>query len=120
MINREQFESAQQQAREYLSRAGIVICPMVVVNRAESPMTSTSSAAATSASGETSTPRSLTLKPAPSSIIPESGVEILPDAVQAAYRRTTYLGTPDKPGARVKLMAVWGRYCSSGAACAAM
>ena len=34
-----------------------------------------------------------------------------PDAVQAAYRRTTYLGTPDQPGARVKLMASWGRYC---------
>jgi integrase len=39
-----------------------------------------------------------------------------PDAVQAAYRRTTYLGTPDQPGARVKLMAAWGRYCASGAA----
>lgn len=39
-----------------------------------------------------------------------------PDAVQAAYRRTTYLGTPDKPGARVTLMAAWGRYCSSGVA----
>lgn len=33
-----------------------------------------------------------------------------PDAVQAAYRRTTYLGTPDQPGARVKLMEAWGRY----------
>jgi integrase len=39
-----------------------------------------------------------------------------PDAVQAAYRRTTYLGTADQPGARVKLMAAWGRYCASGAA----
>ena len=39
-----------------------------------------------------------------------------PDAVQAAYRRTTYLGTPDNPGGRVKLMAAWGRYCASGAA----
>ncbi len=39
-----------------------------------------------------------------------------PGAVQAAYRRTTYLGTPDNPGARVKLMAAWGRYCASGAA----
>lgn len=38
-----------------------------------------------------------------------------PDAVQAAYRRTTYLGTPDQPGARVKLMAEWGRYCAGGA-----
>lgn len=35
-----------------------------------------------------------------------------PDAVQAAYRRTTYLGTPGQPGARVKLMEAWGRYCS--------
>jgi integrase len=38
-----------------------------------------------------------------------------PDAVQAAYRRTTYLGTPEQPGARVKLMAAWGGYCASGA-----
>jgi integrase len=37
-----------------------------------------------------------------------------PDAVQAAYRRTTYLGTPDQPGARVKLMDAWGRYCLGG------
>jgi integrase len=34
-----------------------------------------------------------------------------PDAVQAAYRRTTYLGTPDKPGERVGLMDAWGSYC---------
>ncbi len=34
-----------------------------------------------------------------------------PDAVQAAYRRTTYLGTPGQPGARVKLMDAWGQYC---------
>ena len=39
-----------------------------------------------------------------------------PDAVQAAYRRTTYLGTAQQPGARVKLMDAWGRYCASGAA----
>lgn len=38
-----------------------------------------------------------------------------PDAVQAAYRRTTYLGTPGQPGARVKLMEAWGRYCVGGA-----
>ena len=48
--------------------------------------------------------------------IPDAVVEAAlahktPDAVQAAYRRTTYLGTPDQPGARVKLMAAWGRYC---------
>jgi len=35
-----------------------------------------------------------------------------PDAVQAAYRRTTYLGTPDQPGARINLMKAWGIYCS--------
>lgn len=35
-----------------------------------------------------------------------------PDAVQAAYRRTTYLGTSDKPGARVKLMEAWGAFCT--------
>jgi hypothetical protein len=34
-----------------------------------------------------------------------------PDAVQAAYRRTTYLGTKEQPGARVTLMDEWGRYC---------
>ena len=39
-----------------------------------------------------------------------------PDAVQAAYRRTTYLGTPAQPGARVKLMEEWGRYCVGNAA----
>ncbi len=38
-----------------------------------------------------------------------------PDAVQAAYRRTTYLGTPGQPGARVKLMEAWGCYCSGKA-----
>lgn len=48
--------------------------------------------------------------------IPDAVVEAAlahktPDAVQAAYRRTTYLGTSDQPGARVKLMAAWGRYC---------
>jgi integrase len=39
-----------------------------------------------------------------------------PDAVQAAYRRTTYLGTSGQPGQRVKLMADWGRYCAGRAA----
>ena len=37
-----------------------------------------------------------------------------PDAVQAAYRRTTYLGTVQKPGARVELMQKWGIYCNGG------
>jgi integrase len=32
-----------------------------------------------------------------------------PDPVQAAYRRTTYIGTRTQPGARVKLMDAWGR-----------
>lgn len=36
-----------------------------------------------------------------------------PDAVQAAYRRTTYLGTANQPGARVELMEAWGSYCVS-------
>ncbi|MGB3796525.1 MAG: tyrosine-type recombinase/integrase [Alteraurantiacibacter sp.] len=36
-----------------------------------------------------------------------------PDAVQAAYRRTTYLGAPDNPGARVKWVDAWGNYCSN-------
>lgn len=35
-----------------------------------------------------------------------------PDAVQAAYRRTTYLGTAGKPGERVRLMNKWGAYCT--------
>ena len=39
-----------------------------------------------------------------------------PDAVQAAYRRTTYLGTTGQPGARVKLMDAWGHYCMGRAA----
>lgn len=39
-----------------------------------------------------------------------------PDAVQAAYRRTTYLGTPGQPGARVKLMEAWGYHCARGPA----
>ncbi|MDZ3831357.1 MAG: tyrosine-type recombinase/integrase [Sphingopyxis sp.] len=39
-----------------------------------------------------------------------------PDAVQAAYRRTTYLGTPTQPGARVRLMEAWGDYCAGGTA----
>lgn len=39
-----------------------------------------------------------------------------PDAVQAAYRRTTYLGTKEHPGARVALMNQWGMYCTGGAA----
>ena len=36
-----------------------------------------------------------------------------PDAGRPAYRRTTYLGKPDNPGARVKLMEAWGDYCAA-------
>jgi len=39
-----------------------------------------------------------------------------PAAVQAAYRRTTYLGTPAQPGARFKLIEAWGTYCDGDAA----
>jgi integrase len=35
-----------------------------------------------------------------------------PDATEAAYRRTTYLGTPDNPGPRVRLMDAWGAFCA--------
>lgn len=52
----------------------------------------------------------------PDAVVEAALAHKTPDAVQAAYRRTTYLGTPDQPGARVKLMAAWGRYCASGAA----
>lgn len=53
----------------------------------------------------------------PDAVVEAALAHKTPDAVQAAYRRTTYLGTPDKPGARVKLMAAWGRYCLGLAAC---
>lgn len=48
----------------------------------------------------------------PDAVVEAALAHKTPDAVQAAYRRTTYLGTPDKPGARVKLMQAWGDYCS--------
>ncbi|WP_292947817.1 site-specific integrase [Novosphingobium sp.] len=48
----------------------------------------------------------------PDAVVEAALAHKTPDAVQAAYRRTTYLGTPDQPGARVKLMAAWARYCS--------
>lgn len=38
------------------------------------------------------------------------------DAVQAAYRRTTYLGTKEQPGARVQLMNEWVLHCTGEAA----
>ncbi|WP_397579379.1 tyrosine-type recombinase/integrase [Sphingorhabdus sp.] len=53
----------------------------------------------------------------PDAVVEAALAHKTPDAVQAAYRRTTYLGTPGQPGTRVKLMEAWGRYCSSGSAC---
>ena len=50
----------------------------------------------------------------PDAVVEATLAHKTPDAVQAAYRRTTYLGTPGQPGARVKLMEAWGRYCVSG------
>jgi integrase len=50
----------------------------------------------------------------PDAVVEAALAHKTPDALQAAYRRTTYLGTPGQPGARVKLMEAWGRYCVSG------
>jgi integrase len=47
----------------------------------------------------------------PDAVVEAALAHKTPDAVQAAYRRTTYLGTPGQPGARVKLMDRWGRFC---------
>lgn len=52
----------------------------------------------------------------PDAVVEAALAHKTPDAVQAAYRRTTYLGTPDQPGMRVKLMEAWGRYCNGLAA----
>ena len=49
----------------------------------------------------------------PDAIVEAALAHKTPDAVQAAYRRTTYLGTSDKPGERVRLMEAWGTYCAS-------
>ncbi len=49
----------------------------------------------------------------PDAVVEAALAHKTPDAVQAAYRRTTYLGTAGKPGARVELMEAWGRYCGS-------
>lgn len=51
----------------------------------------------------------------PDAVVEAALAHKTPDAVQAAYRRTTYLGTQDKPGARVKLMTEWGRFCTGDA-----
>lgn len=50
----------------------------------------------------------------PDAVVEAALAHKTPDAVQAAYRRTTYLGTPGQPGARVKMMEAWGRYCAGG------
>lgn len=47
----------------------------------------------------------------PDAVVEAALAHKTPDAVQAAYRRTTYLGTSAKPGTRVNLMEAWGRYC---------
>lgn len=52
----------------------------------------------------------------PDAVVEAALAHKTPDAVQAAYRRTTYLGVPGQPGARVKLMEAWGRFCASGSA----
>ena len=49
----------------------------------------------------------------PDAVVEAALAHKTPDAVQAAYRRTTYLGTSDNPGARVKLMDAWGQYCAA-------
>jgi integrase len=49
----------------------------------------------------------------PDAVVEAALAHKTPDAVQAAYRRTTYLGTPDNPGERVRLMEAWGTYCAS-------
>jgi len=51
----------------------------------------------------------------PDAVVEAALAHKTPDAVQAAYRRTTYLGTPEQPGERVKLMQAWGRYCAGAA-----
>jgi integrase len=53
----------------------------------------------------------------PDAVVEAALAHKTPDAVQAAYRRTTYLGTQGQPGARVQLMESWGRYCASGLVC---
>lgn len=50
----------------------------------------------------------------PDAVVEAALAHKTPDAVQAAYRRTTYLGTAGQPGARVKLMDAWGAYCHAG------
>jgi integrase len=49
----------------------------------------------------------------PDAVVEAALAHKTPDAVQAAYRRTTYLGTTDNPGERVRLMEAWGTFCAS-------
>lgn len=51
----------------------------------------------------------------PNAVVEAALAHKTPDAVQAAYRRTTYLGTSENPGARVQLMEAWGSYCNGKA-----
>lgn len=51
----------------------------------------------------------------PNAVVEAALAHKTPDAVQAAYRRTTYLGTKEDPGMRVKLMDAWGAYCAGAA-----
>lgn len=48
----------------------------------------------------------------PNAVVEAALAHKTPDAVQAAYRRTTYLGTKENPGMRVTLMEAWGAFCS--------
>jgi hypothetical protein len=48
----------------------------------------------------------------PNAVVEAALAHKTPDEVQAAYRRTTYLGTKEKPGMRVRLMDASGAYCS--------
>lgn len=48
----------------------------------------------------------------PDAVVEAALAHKTPDATQAAYRRTTYLGTLDRPGQRVLLMEAWGNYCT--------
>ncbi|WP_439468509.1 tyrosine-type recombinase/integrase [Blastomonas fulva] len=55
----------------------------------------------------------------PDAVVEAALAHKTPDAVQAAYRRTTYLGTVGKAGARVDLMDAWGHFCVTGPVCMA-
>tara|TARA_B100000678_G_scaffold218811_1_gene186166 strand:+ start:1558 stop:2022 length:465 start_codon:yes stop_codon:yes gene_type:complete len=52
----------------------------------------------------------------PNAVVEAALAHKTPDAARAANRRTPNLGTPDNPGARVKLMEAWGNSCSGDGA----